>query len=552
MLHGPSSSATDGGNGTPVKSVDRSDRPPASHSKRRSDGVVGPAAPESKLKKVKDGAGDETPCVCDVKAASPASPQRRSFPSREELANAIRHKLQRYRYWNPTELGRQLANPAMRRKGDLAFSLMSYNILAQGLLEGNDFLYSHCRPDVLIWDHRKKNLLEEMSKADADIMCLQELQEDHYEEVFKPQLESKGYSCIYKRRTGNKQDGCGIFFRNSVFELDRYEAVEFARAGISVLDRDNVGLVALLKPKDFDRCDPDFRLCVSTTHLLFNPRRGDIKLAQLCLLLAEIDRMAFRGVGAENRPSYFPVILCGDMNSEPHSPLYSFVTHGALHYAGLLSGDISGQSDGANRGRTVPLEDCLHQLDISDNSQYRSVCAERMKHCGSSDEAECGTARRRDADAKEEAMDCGQEDAPATERADEVVTACGKPEQQNGRADEQEPRTETEITGSVQHGLNLVSAYRHVKRGSVPEVTTHHQKASCTVDYIFYSVLKKKSLMRDFRVVQTDVVEGPLRLLGTYGLMSAKELENIHGLPNEVQSSDHLALVARFLLRVTR
>ncbi|KAK6307222.1 hypothetical protein J4Q44_G00223700 [Coregonus suidteri] len=30
-------------------------------------------------------------------------------------------------------------------------------------------------------------------------------------------------------------------------------------------------------------------LCVATTHLLFNSRRGDLKLAQLAMLLAEID-----------------------------------------------------------------------------------------------------------------------------------------------------------------------------------------------------------------------------------------------------------------------
>ncbi len=32
--------------------------------------------------------------------------------------------------------------------------------------------------------------------------------------------------------------------------------------------------------------------CVATTHLLFNPKAGEVKLAQLGYLLAELHRMA--------------------------------------------------------------------------------------------------------------------------------------------------------------------------------------------------------------------------------------------------------------------
>lgn len=109
---------------------------------------------------------------------------------------------------------------------------------------------------------------------------------------------------------------------------------------------------------------------------------------------------------------------------------------------------------------------------------------------------------------------------------------------------------EQEGSGCVSHGLNLVSVYQHVKHGRVPEVTTHHQRASCTVDYIFYTVKHKQTVERDYRVINTGVVEGPLKLLATYGLMSHKELAAVSGLPNEVQSSDHLPLIAKFLLRV--
>lgn len=46
---------------------------------------------------------------------------------------------------------------------------MSYNILSQELLQDNAYLYRHCDPDVLPWDHRLPNLLAEIKQHDADV-----------------------------------------------------------------------------------------------------------------------------------------------------------------------------------------------------------------------------------------------------------------------------------------------------------------------------------------------------------------------------------------------
>ncbi|XP_064484363.1 protein angel homolog 2-like isoform X2 [Ornithodoros turicata] len=547
MLRTPSGSDTNS-DSTSFENMDTASPRSVGQAKKRTDRVLTPVETGTKQKRI----GSTESFSCEQHGHSGFHQQDR-HRSRERYASEIRQKVRRYRQWEYTKLGRlNASSAAARRDKDVSFSLMSYNILAQGLLVDNAFLYSHCSSEVLQWEHRRRNLLQEITNADADIVCLQEVQDDHFAEVFKPELEKQGYSCIYKCRTGDKHDGCGIFFRNSVFELDRFETVEFARSGVSVLDRDNVGIIALLKPKKASQSSQDLRLCVSTTHLLFNPRRGDIKLAQLCLLLAEIDRIAFRGMDSQNRPLYSPIILCGDMNSEPHSPLYSFVTQGTLQYAGLLSGDISGQGEGANRGRTIPLHECLRELDITDRSQYRSLTASRSKVSAEAEmkDVEKTKVLKDDCRVVNKADGEGPADPPEAERLN------GKVEQGSAEIGLHQKDAgnhgNDEGSGLVHHELNFVSAYRHVKRGSTPEVTTHHQRASCTVDYIFYSVLKKNTERRDNRVVQTNISEGPLKLLGTYGLMSEKELESVHGLPNEVQSSDHLALIARFMLRLPR
>lgn len=52
------------------------------------------------------------------------------------------------------------------------FSVMSYNILSQDLLQDNAYLYRHCYPAVLPWNHRLPNLLAEIQQHDADVSCL--------------------------------------------------------------------------------------------------------------------------------------------------------------------------------------------------------------------------------------------------------------------------------------------------------------------------------------------------------------------------------------------
>lgn len=143
-----------------------------------------------------------------------------------------------------------------------------------------------------------------------------------------------GYQCEYKKRTGKKPDGCAVIFKTSRFSLLSSTPVEFYRPGDALLDRDNVGMVVLLQPNAAAaQSDPSSFVCVANTHLLYNPRRGDIKLAQLAILLAEIGRLSRLPDSSSN-----PVVLCGDFNSAPWSPLYRFLTTGCLEYQGMQIG----------------------------------------------------------------------------------------------------------------------------------------------------------------------------------------------------------------------
>lgn len=49
------------------------------------------------------------------------------------------------------------------------FTLMSYNILAQDLMQQSSELYLHCHPDILNWSYRFANLMQEFQHWDPDV-----------------------------------------------------------------------------------------------------------------------------------------------------------------------------------------------------------------------------------------------------------------------------------------------------------------------------------------------------------------------------------------------
>lgn len=54
-------------------------------------------------------------------------------------------------------------------KASMDFTVMSYNILAQDLLEAHQQLYIHCPLEVLDWSYRCSLLLEEIQKWAPDV-----------------------------------------------------------------------------------------------------------------------------------------------------------------------------------------------------------------------------------------------------------------------------------------------------------------------------------------------------------------------------------------------
>ncbi|XP_016533355.1 protein angel homolog 2 isoform X3 [Poecilia formosa] len=392
------------------------------------------------------------------------------------------------------------------------FSVMSYNILSQDLLQDNAYLYRHCDPAVLSWPYRLPNLLAEIQQHDADILCLQEVQEDHYENEIKPALQALGYQCEYKKRTGKKPDGCAITFKSSRFSLVSSTPVEFHRRGDALLNRDNVGMVVVLQPNTgAAQSNASYSICVANTHLLYNPRRGDIKLAQLAILLAEIGRLSRLPDGSTN-----PVILCGDFNSVPWSPLYHFLTTGSLKYKGLQINMVSGQEAGSRGHRFLTPPIWSPRLGINQSCQYESKATEEPRP--SSPAALLSLS----------AVEGGISNLTVEDQASGASSDVARSEPNCSRY-------------RINHDLKLQSSYGHrLLPDGRPEVTTSHSRTSLTVDYILYS--------SDINATPSLPGGRGLQLLGRLSLVGQSELEEVHRLPNWHHSSDHLPLLVRFRL----
>ncbi|XP_073983202.1 protein angel isoform X2 [Rhodnius prolixus] len=219
---------------------------------------------------------------------------------------------------------------------DRQLKVMNYNVLAQDLIDLHSNLYENHAPEYLAWETRSRLLMDQITTFLPDILSLQEVQESHIGPFYK-QLEKYGYRGVFKRRTGNKTDGCALYYMSTLLELVEYQTVEFYRPHISptLLNRPNVAIVARLRSTSKPPRLLGKELIVANTHLLYNPRRSDVRVAQIQILLAEIHKIS------TNMGSKEPaVLLMGDLNSWPDSPVIKLLENGRVssYFSYLPSG----------------------------------------------------------------------------------------------------------------------------------------------------------------------------------------------------------------------
>jgi nocturnin len=197
-------------------------------------------------------------------------------------------------------------------------SLLSWNVLADAVAQGS---FTRSPPDCLPWEARRERLLAGILEHEGldgppDVVCLQEV--DHHEDWFAPQLAAVGYEGRFAPKAPGR-DGLSLFWRRDRLALSRAEEVRYVEPGTGA-PQSQLALLAELRAGDRT-------VVVATTHLKAKPGFEEVRRAQGEQLLRALE--AFRPAGA-------PLLLAGDFNDVPGSPVHALV-EGALGLRGAYA-----------------------------------------------------------------------------------------------------------------------------------------------------------------------------------------------------------------------
>ena len=276
---------------------------------------------------------------------------------------------------------------------------------------------------------------------------------------------------------------------------------------------------------------------MATTHLLFNPKAGEVKLAQISCLLAELHRLAT----ASGR-NLHPCILCGDFNSIPNCPLLQLIEQSQLDYSFLSGWEIAGYFQDRKKSRSIPIPllpphlniglDCTYTEEQLSSEVDMEVCSPDTSSSTQGVHPQSGrqnlTVSSSNSGIRNVISKDSQMEAPSSQLT-------------GSRTDNPAPLKSKLPPGTITHPFAFTSAYpsgSHHHHSSA--VTTYHQSAFETVDYIFFTPLSR--------------LQGSRRKSRGFHLVSRKALPSTHTLlelgpqPHQFLSSDHLLLQANFQL----
>lgn len=398
----------------------------------------------------------------------------------------------------------------------LTFRVLSYNTLADGLaFKHAPELYRAVPQGVLPWRARVAGLRAELSHHGADVVCLQEVDRAADVAGF---LRAAGYDTAYAPRTGGRADGCLTAWRRGRFE-EAAPPCTLAMADHGL--KDNVALIVALRPVGPSAGPAAPTLLVANTHLLFNPKRGDVKLGQARTLLH-----AMRAAAAASGATH--ALLAGDFNATPGSAVYEFVARGQLalgdHDRRALSGQLvgSGAVAAATAAALASSSTPAAAGDVDTDDEFdggKTDAAPPPPPPAYYDPMVLDAPRSRTQSTNNNSW-----------TLDQLHAAAGAP------AAPASTGTSLADGWVATHPLRLASAYA-TAAGSEPAFTSAHSRFIGTVDYVWFTP--------DGVVVEDGAATTrlhPTRVLAPPPLASLPG-----GLPSPDYPSDHVSVVVDFV-----
>lgn len=281
--------------------------------------------------------------------------------------------------------------------GGARFRIVTYNVLAE--IYATQQQYPYCDFWALSWDYRFQNILREIMDVSPDVVCLQEIQADHYEGHIYAAMSEVGYEGVYKQKTRQsmglvgKVDGCALFWKRNKFHLVESYSIEFnelaqrqatqvmglnprSEDGVAFLNRlskDNIAQLVVLElaqPTMGGRSnrEPINQVCIANTHLYSNKDFPDVKLWQSWQLLQELETFVM------SRGTNLPLMICGDFNSTPDTAVYDLMARQSVHPG---HPDVNVNNDDSVPTVLPDAHNITHSFQLG--SAYQSVMGEEPK-----------------------------------------------------------------------------------------------------------------------------------------------------------------------------
>lgn len=235
-------------------------------------------------------------------------------------------------------------NVMQSKSSPLLLRVLQFNVLADGLsgLRSDLGKFSRVGKDVLDWETRKPQILNEIVQYSPDIITLQEC--DHYYDYFFPELSNLGYSAFFAPKptsacleVSQSCDGCALFIRKSKLRVLSCEAKtlalsiaalkegELQEEDESIKAQNQVGLMALCEfvhSTSHPNENPPPPLIVCTTHLKSAKSYSGERYRQKGLLQI-LDMVDSLYDALSERDATPLVLLTGDFNAEPYAVTYT-------------------------------------------------------------------------------------------------------------------------------------------------------------------------------------------------------------------------------------
>ncbi|XP_015031949.2 2',5'-phosphodiesterase 12 [Drosophila willistoni] len=225
--------------------------------------------------------------------------------------------------------------------------VVTYNLLADLYADSDHsrtVLFPYCPPKLLQIDYRKQIFIKELLGYNADLLCLQEVDQKIFEYDLKTVLGQSPHKFQgFMALKGDCAEGVAIFFRESRFELLATHVVNLGK-NISTLpifkdlwdkiktneklakricERNTTLELCLLKVKN-----TDFYVLVANTHLYFHPDADHIRLLQIGFSIIYVEHIYKQYLKDYNIscPNKLGLLYCGDFNSVPECGIYKLMT----------------------------------------------------------------------------------------------------------------------------------------------------------------------------------------------------------------------------------